>query len=55
MSTMTAAKTITVLREMYARYGLSEQVMTDNEPRFTSSEFGQFLAANGVKHICCSL
>ena len=41
-------KTVTVLRERFARYRLPEQVVTDNGPQFTSSEFSQFLAANGV-------
>ena len=35
-------------------YRLPEKVVTDNGPQFTSSEFSQFLATNGVKHICCS-
>lgn len=55
MSTITAAKTVTVLREMFACYDLQEQFVTDNGPQFTSSEFSQFLAASGLKHICCSL
>ena len=54
MSTTTAAKTITALREMFARYGLPEQVVTDNGLQFTSTEFRQFLTTNGVKHILCS-
>ena len=54
MSTTTAAKIITALREMFARYGLPEQFVTDNGLQFTSTEFRQFLTANGVKHIICS-
>ena len=54
MNTTTAAKTVTVLREMFADYGLLEQVVTDNEPQFTSTEFRQFLTAKGVKHFLCS-
>ena len=45
MSTMTAAKTATVLREMFARFGLPEQVVTDNRPQFTSSEFSCLMLA----------
>ena len=45
---------VTALREMFARYGLPEQVVTDNEPQFTLTEFRQFLTANRVKHILCS-
>ena len=54
MNTTTAAKTITVLREIFACYGLPEQVVTDNRPQFTATEFKQFLTANGAKHILCS-
>ena len=36
MNITSAAKTVTVLREMFARYGLPEQVVTDNGPQFTS-------------------
>ena len=55
MNTTTATNTITALREMFACYGLTEQVVTDNELQFTSAEFRQFLTASGVKHILCSL
>ena len=54
MNTTTAAKTITVLREIFARYGLPELIVTDNRPQFTATEFKQFLTANGVKNILCS-
>ena len=54
MNTTTAAKTITALRGMFARYGLPEQLVTDNETQFTLTEFRQFLTANGAKHILCS-
>ena len=51
MDSTTSSKTITVLREMFARYGLPRQLVSDNGPQFTSSEFKQFLHCNGVKHI----
>ena len=35
MSTMTAAKTVTVLGEVFAHYRLPEQVVTDNGPQTT--------------------
>ena len=54
MNATTAAKTIAVLREMFSRYGLPKQVVTDNGPQFASTEFRQFLTLNGVKHIHCS-
>ena len=54
MNTTTASKTITALGELFARHGLPEQVVSDNVPQFTSSEFGHFLAANEVKHLRCA-
>ena len=51
MDSTTSSKTITVLREMFARYGLPRQLVSDNGPQFTLSEFKQFLRCNGVKHI----
>ena len=51
MDSTTSSKTISVLREMFARYGLPRQLVSDNGPQFTSGEFKQFLHANGIKHI----
>ena len=54
MTQTTTAKTIAVLRHLFASYGLPEQVVSDNGPQFTSSDFASFLQANGVKHIRCA-
>ena len=51
MPTTTAARTITALREMFARYGILQQLVSDNGPQFVSQQFDQFLALNGVRHI----
>ena len=48
MSTTTSSKTITVLRQLFARYGLPEQLVSDNGPQFTSEEFAW--EATGVRH-----
>lgn len=49
MTTMTSTKTIEVLRSIFASYGLPEEVVSDNGPQFTSSEYKQFLRSNGIK------
>ena len=48
MNSPTAARTVAVLREMFARYGILCQVVSDNGPQFISEEFQHFLASNGV-------
>ena len=43
MSTTTSEKTIEVLRSLFAHHGLSEKLVSNNGPQFTSAEFKQFL------------
>ena len=50
MSQTTTAKTITALRHMFATHGIPEQLVSDNGPQFTSTEFVEFVKANGIKH-----
>ena len=38
------------LRRMFARWGLPDIICSDNATTFTSQEFQQFLADNGVQH-----
>ena len=47
----TTSTTINVLRYLFAAYGLTKQLVTDNGPQFTSEEFSTFCKQNGVKHI----
>ena len=51
MASTTTEKTLEVLRSMFARYGLPDQIVSDSGPQFTSTEFEVFVKRNGVKHI----
>ena len=51
MSSTTSQATIHALRQLFAIYGLPQQLVLDNGPQFSSVEFATFLARNGVKHI----
>ena len=49
MSTTTSAKTIEVLRNIFAAHGLPEEIVSDNGPQFTSQECRGFLSSKGIK------
>ena len=51
MTSTTIEKTIAVLRNLFASYGLPEQLVSDNGPQFSSAEFSEFMNGNGIKHI----
>ena len=50
MGSTTAARTIEVLRKIFAANGLPEHLVTDNGPQFISEEFAQFVKENEIKH-----
>ncbi len=51
MESTTTEKTLEVLRALFARFGLPRALVLDNGPQFTSKEFGDFMVANGIKHL----
>ena len=51
MSSIAAPATIQRLRHIFSQFGLPEQIISDNGPTFTSTEFKDFLQKNGVKHL----
>ena len=51
MSTTTAAATLEVLREWFARHGIPRQLVTDNGTQFVSDAFSNFTKLNGIKHV----
>ena len=50
MNQTTATKTIEILRNLFAAYGLPEEIVSDNGPQFTSEEFRNFMLSNGITH-----
>jgi len=54
MTSTTVAKPVEAFRQVFAAYGLPEQLVSDNGPQFTSEEFAIFLKQNGVKHVRCA-
>ncbi|KAL0879410.1 hypothetical protein ABMA27_003165 [Loxostege sticticalis] len=51
MKKTTAQAVISVLRNLWSKFGLPKQTVSDNGPPFSSSEFQNFLAHNGIEHI----
>ena len=51
MPSTTSQATIEALQSVFSRFGLPDQLASDNGPQFTSVEFALFLKQNGIKHI----
>lgn len=50
MKKITTSTTFEILRTVFARNGIPEQIVSDNGPQFTSREFEKFTKLNGIKH-----
>ena len=55
MKTTTAEATSNAMRNIFARYGLPKQIVSDNGPPFQSAEYKEFLRQNGIKRMLVSL
>ncbi len=55
MRSSTSNATIPVLRDLFSKYGIPYQLVSDKGPQFTSEEFQHFLKVNGVKHVQVAL
>ena len=51
MSTTTTYQTIQILRSLFGRDVIPDQIVSDNGPHFIATEF---MNQNGIKHIECS-
>ena len=54
MKSTTSAATIKKLRVVFATHGLPRTVVSVNGPQFTSVEFAEFMANNGIRHTTVS-
>ncbi|XP_035890568.1 uncharacterized protein K02A2.6-like [Anopheles stephensi] len=50
-SSTTTSATISMLRNIFARFGMPETLVSDNGPQFTSSLFEEFCNSNGIDHV----
>ena len=50
LSVATAQTTIQQLRQLFARFGIPESIVSDNGPQFIAAEFKEFCRVNGIQH-----
>ncbi len=51
MNSTSSEKTIEELRSVFSRFGIPQQLVSDNGPQLVSEEFQSFLRVNGIQHI----
>ena len=51
VSSTTSSSTIEVLRDLFARFGIPRQIVTDNGAQFVSEEFQAFGRSNSIRHL----
>lgn len=51
MKSTSSEKTVEALRFIFSRFGLPQQLVSDNSPQLVSEEFETFMQENGVQHI----
>ena len=53
VSSTTSSSTIEVLhvRDLFARFGIPEQIISDNGAQFVTEEFQVFVRSNGIRHV----
>ena len=51
VSSTTSGTTIEVVHDLFARFAIPEQIVSDNGSQFVSEEFQAFVRSNGIRHI----
>ena len=51
VSSTTLSSTIKGLGDLFIRFGIPEQIVSDNRAKFVSEEFQAFVRLNGIRHI----
>ena len=54
LTTLTSARTITILKKHFSRYGIPRVIVSDGGPQFTSQEFELFTKNWGITHVTSS-
>ena len=54
MHTTTSTATIKTLKVMFSRYGIPQELRSDNGPQFSSKEFKEFCLSYDIRHVTSS-